>query len=1312
MELKIELNSEKTTSESNYRVHSIQKVNDRYQIRLANKPEIVVFEGGGAKGLAYPGATQALTELGVLDSVMCFAGSSAGAINAFVCSLGYRGIELTQKVDEVDSTILVDRQMLDPMGKAYMVASTLGGATKKRLKQEGEGFINTGNNLLMHARKIIKDRFQACFNEAPKEIQSAMVHYGIKSNMDRDRITFIDLKYMSLLFPNASFTDLIVTGTRVFGYTGYILGQDYFNYEDTPHAEVAQAVRISASIPFVFKRARYLGQYYIDGGVTQNLPLDFFMNHHNEKYSKKQILALKFKRPVKDTNQNHPTKKNKERTMQWLSGNNFDTEVWEKYSFANGNLLKRAQKHGVELFEVQQGQLETMSFDADKKTVTDAREDTYSACMTQFKTNTIGLLEELSVDNVDLYINGQQSEMVTHELIRWVKNNQNTLEVDKTVDSKNVKPNFEMIDKLSQSIVARQIQLFKSMDDYAQDRFNDKNNSKAFDFLYEHIENEIKLTKEKIKNLSNPVSYNVENSFYTNRLKWLIDLNKYASAFDMVLNRGVIFSDSAMLYAKQSIKIEIEYRTDFLKNLSSILAKEYGFTSISELKDAMGEYAKANYIQNHKDFFKSNNPKFVQDLLSSPFVIKAILGLMRLADLELIEYGEGLIESLRSKLVTGFKKEIIEGNTCWLTDLFICCKLYDDYCNNKGDKDFNLAFYKDSDIYNNKSLKQDFAYYIEYMFEKQYGITLNEDTFQSHCSAIVMLFTNRKLANEIKNSGDRFGDIGVILSDMGSQVFSYFNGLVKDLDLSSQLDLQFSVLPTKEERLRLIEPVVFKNNNADRILSIECFNPDIYAEKTFAKKILPIETNRKIMLQKLCDYINTNPLTWHEDLFGIDSTFEFKKNPLLTILHSKYLNPTLARELIFTLEKWYYIKEPLPIFQKSILVDINSEEIESSEEDIDSDEIVPSIHPNYLMADERLAREKLAALQNHIFSQKIDAFEDKTRNYFFNNTSEKTLAGQPNEEPKRVRVTPTIEKMLNLMSAAHQGTLSFREALYQVVALSNKMVSTQPAEVNVVNIAKELPFVAEEQNLVFADNEFKLKCTSIIQTIKNTSWNVHWLAGSSRQDNQWDERITNSMVKMLDEIGKSTNQSQNWETTYLNIMVIAKEAAERHRCNGLAGKPSVINKTNPYEFYNMLENQLASEPFEQRAGENIEKIMRALFTINDPRKKSNLSFGGGEMVTILFNNQTSHSVKVGKHAAEMVRINNLVNIGKLSKAQGLDLIIKIANKAVQNKPIFGKRSEAMHEFYKEKSQCGEVRECNNTSENKVAVAMQSKRISI
>lgn len=130
MELKIELNSEKTTSESNYRVHSIQKVNDRYQIRLANKPEIVVFEGGGAKGLAYPGATQALTELGVLDSVMCFAGSSAGAINAFVCSLGYRGIELTQKVDEVDSTILVDRQMLDPMGKAYMVASTLGGATK------------------------------------------------------------------------------------------------------------------------------------------------------------------------------------------------------------------------------------------------------------------------------------------------------------------------------------------------------------------------------------------------------------------------------------------------------------------------------------------------------------------------------------------------------------------------------------------------------------------------------------------------------------------------------------------------------------------------------------------------------------------------------------------------------------------------------------------------------------------------------------------------------------------------------------------------------------------------------------------------------------------------------------------------------------------------------------------------------------------------------------------------------------------------------------------------------------------------------
>lgn len=48
-----------------------------------------------------------------------------------------------------------------------------------------------------------------------------------------------------------------------------------FSPETTPNALLAEACRCSASVPFVYVPAQYNGRIYLDGGMCDNLPLNF-----------------------------------------------------------------------------------------------------------------------------------------------------------------------------------------------------------------------------------------------------------------------------------------------------------------------------------------------------------------------------------------------------------------------------------------------------------------------------------------------------------------------------------------------------------------------------------------------------------------------------------------------------------------------------------------------------------------------------------------------------------------------------------------------------------------------------------------------------------------------------------------------------------------------------------------------------------------------------------------------------------------------------------------------------------------------------
>jgi predicted acylesterase/phospholipase RssA len=62
----------------------------------------LALEGGGGKGFAYLGAIQVLEELDVIEKIKGFAGASAGAITAFLLSIGYTSKEIMAYLGTAD----------------------------------------------------------------------------------------------------------------------------------------------------------------------------------------------------------------------------------------------------------------------------------------------------------------------------------------------------------------------------------------------------------------------------------------------------------------------------------------------------------------------------------------------------------------------------------------------------------------------------------------------------------------------------------------------------------------------------------------------------------------------------------------------------------------------------------------------------------------------------------------------------------------------------------------------------------------------------------------------------------------------------------------------------------------------------------------------------------------------------------------------------------------------------------------------------------------------------------------------------------
>lgn len=202
----------------------------------------LVFEGGGVKGIAYVGAMQVLKNKGILKNIQRVGGTSAGAINATLFSLGFTNAQTRKILNKLDF-----------------------------------------NNFLDDSWGVVRDtdRLLNKFGWYKGDFFHEWISGHIEKKLGYPNATFRDLK------ENAR-PDLYVYGTNLSTRFGEV-----FSVEHTPTTRIADAVRISMSIPLFFAAVRNpRNDVYVDGGVLNNYPVKLFDRKKYISPEKHETMAM------------------------------------------------------------------------------------------------------------------------------------------------------------------------------------------------------------------------------------------------------------------------------------------------------------------------------------------------------------------------------------------------------------------------------------------------------------------------------------------------------------------------------------------------------------------------------------------------------------------------------------------------------------------------------------------------------------------------------------------------------------------------------------------------------------------------------------------------------------------------------------------------------------------------------------------------------------------------------------------------------------------------------------------------------------
>jgi NTE family protein len=192
------------------------------QTNLIKQKKILVISGGGLKGFAGLGSFKCLIDNNIFECIDTLACSSVGSVICFLYNIGYDPKDIYDVLEQIDFTKLI--KYIEP------------------------------ENLLI----------EPCFGiSSPEPILNSIYSFMKKKNIGKN-LTFKQLYDMTK-------KTLIISGTCLNDTT-----IKYFSHLTSPDMQILKAIRITISIPFIFRPYQYDGKLWVDGGVMNNFPIDLF----------------------------------------------------------------------------------------------------------------------------------------------------------------------------------------------------------------------------------------------------------------------------------------------------------------------------------------------------------------------------------------------------------------------------------------------------------------------------------------------------------------------------------------------------------------------------------------------------------------------------------------------------------------------------------------------------------------------------------------------------------------------------------------------------------------------------------------------------------------------------------------------------------------------------------------------------------------------------------------------------------------------------------------------------------------------------
>lgn len=279
---------------------------------MASSITSLALEGGGGKGNAYLGCIHALQSYGLLNGITEYAGTSAGAITAFLLSMGHsyeeiKGILTTQDFNEFFDIPDITRE-ITLSGAKYRFGRKLSREEiKVQLSQRSDFISFTLKHSLIDSKLIdiilrnfnlsgltksnpfLGERLTQYFSDY---ITQLVVDFGLFSGAKV--LTFFEKLSGGLTFSEHH---------KKYKNTLRLIASDFqggqmqvFSWKTTPNFPVALAVRMSMSLPLIYKPVRITRKdielnpkyksatdeekqlvygVWVDGGIFDNAPVRY-----------------------------------------------------------------------------------------------------------------------------------------------------------------------------------------------------------------------------------------------------------------------------------------------------------------------------------------------------------------------------------------------------------------------------------------------------------------------------------------------------------------------------------------------------------------------------------------------------------------------------------------------------------------------------------------------------------------------------------------------------------------------------------------------------------------------------------------------------------------------------------------------------------------------------------------------------------------------------------------------------------------------------------------------------------------------------